>query len=141
MPLANDSTGGPSQGPPYFDKLGHELTQEEVRLGRRSVKFQQYYGLTSLIVMLAVAVVTVVLVPRGVRLDYSGRLGMNGLPVWFGLSLPIIAQLVVYRSVFKKGNELMTHRDRKISNVMGFIVISFLLLGEIYISYCAFVAK
>ena len=106
------------------DGAAKELTDQDLLLGKKTVRTMKIVYLAAIFVCAALTVVVFLSVPWTTRLPYSGQFGRNGIPMPIAMLVAFVPLGGLWRSTRKPD----AHRMRRSSRVTAYIVGTALIL-------------
>ena len=83
------------------DGAAKELTEQDLLLGKKTVRIMKIVILAAVFVCAALTVVVFLSVPWTTRLPYSGQFGRNGIPMPIAMLVAFVPLLGLWRSTKK----------------------------------------
>ena len=110
-----------------------ELTQHDLILGMRTVKYVKTICLIAFIVCMMIAIFVFMNVPLDTKMPYDGKYNRSGggIPMPMALAMALIALVVFWRT----GKKPEAHHMGKGSRVATYIVATVMVAGCVYFQF------
>lgn len=119
-------------GKPASSEVGdraspHQLSQKDLRLGRKAAKYTRTLCITGAVVCVAIVVFVFINVPWDTRLPYDGKYNRRGSGI--PMQIALLPALVVLVSFWFSGRKSDAHEMNKTSRVVAYITGTVIFLG------------